>query len=189
MKRILIALTLVATPAFVGAQEAETLIGGDLKSGGFGGPVVKLTKIDSEFGVVVGARGGWILNDSFVLGGGIYGVANEHLLDRGSDLGNLVMGYGGLELEYILRPNKVAHVSVSVLVGGGAAQWDGIGPSDEDPFFVTEPGLNVLVNITRFMRMGFGASYRFVDGVDLPELDDAALGGPSGVITFKFGGF
>ncbi len=190
VKRMLIALTILATPAFVAAQEVETLVGGDLKSGGFGGAVVKLTEINDELGVLVGARGGWIINDSFVLGGGIYGLANEeHFGDNSLDRRKLVMGYGGIELEYILRPNELTHVSFSVLVGGGAAAWDEFGPDDEDAFFVTEPGLNVLVNVTTFMRVGFGASYRFVEDVDLAGLDDAALGGPSGAITFKFGGF
>jgi hypothetical protein len=57
-------------PVFAGD---ETLFSGNVEHGGFGGPVVKFTQIKDEFGVLVGGRGGWIINHSFVLGAGGYG--------------------------------------------------------------------------------------------------------------------
>ncbi|NIN69246.1 MAG: hypothetical protein GTO63_32105, partial [Anaerolineae bacterium] len=69
----LVGVTLVGSQFGV-AQEPETLIEGDVRHGGFGGPVVKFTEVNNEFGVLVGGRGGWIINDSFVLGAGGYGL-------------------------------------------------------------------------------------------------------------------
>ena len=104
------------------------------------------------------------------------------------------MGYGGLELEYVHRPLEVAHVSLQVLVGAGGAAWDrsnwGHGwDEDIDAFFITEPALNILLNVTKHFRIGFGASYRFVGDVELPRLDNEDIAGPSGNVTIKLGGF
>ena len=187
MKIMWIAVALLSVPVRAAAQEASTLLGSDIRHGGFGGPVVKFTEIDGEFGVLVGGRGGWIINDSFVIGAGGYGLANQdhfdEYIDGQGDQEGLVMGYGGLELEYINRPLQVAHVSLSVLVGAGGAAWDplGWGPDwdeDIDAFFVT-----------KHLRIGFGASYRFVGDVELPGLDNEDISGPAGVVTLKLGGF
>jgi hypothetical protein len=104
------------------------------------------------------------------------------------------MGYGGLELEYILRPHEVAHVSFAVLVGAGGAVWEPFGSHHDwddnvDAFFITEPGLNVLLNVTKHLRVGFGGSYRFVGDVELNTLSNSDFAGPAGVLTIKLGGF
>ena len=57
-----IALCLAALPAW--AQQ-RTLISGDIESGGYGAPVVKISWLNGEAAVVVGAQGGWIINHSF----------------------------------------------------------------------------------------------------------------------------
>jgi hypothetical protein len=45
------------------------------------------------------------------------------------------------------------------------------------------------VNVTGFFRVGLGASYRFVQDVDLVELRNEDVSGFSGVVTLKFGRF
>ena len=44
---------------------------------------------------------------------------------------------------------------------------------DVDAFFITEPSLNLLLNVTRHLRVGFGASYRFVGDVELNTLENS----------------
>ncbi len=198
-RNILIALAMLSAAAASGAQETQTLLGSDIRHGGFGGPVVKFTQVDGEFGVLVGGRGGWIINDSFVLGAGGYGLVNEGSFDNYFDVvgdrWKLLMGYGGLEMEYILRPNEVAHVSLAVLVGAGGVLWDPFGwdhhnwEDDVDAFFVAEPELNVLFNVTKHFRVGLGGSFRFVGDVELNTLDNGDIAGPAGVVTIKLGGF
>ncbi len=58
-----------AAPGLVGADEAETLLDAGIKTGGFGGPLVKFTEMNDELSVIVGGRGGAIYNESFVVGG------------------------------------------------------------------------------------------------------------------------
>jgi len=178
----------------LGAQ--ETLMEGDLRHGGFGAPVVKFTQVDDRFGVLVGGRGGWIINGSFVVGGGGYGLANldnfEHVTNASGDRGRLSMGYGGLELTYVLRPDELVHLSLGVLIGAGGVVWNPLGQSgkqEDDPFFITEPELDVVLNVTTFMRAGFGVSYRFVRGVELLDLRDGDVSGLGGVVALQFGSF
>ncbi len=178
----------------LGAQ--ETLLQGDVRNGGFGGPVVKFTQIDDRFGVLVGGRGGWIINGSFVIGGGGYGLANlddfEHLTNTAGDRGRLAMGYGGLELTYVLRPDQLVHFTLGALIGAGGVVWNPLGQSgdqEDDAFFVTEPELAVVLNVTRYFRVALGASYRFARGVELFDLRDGDISGVAGVVTLKFGKF
>ena len=199
MKKVAILVLLVFVAAPVLAQE-ETLLKGKIESGGFGGPVVKFTEIKDEFGLFVGGRGGWIINHTFVIGGGGYGLATQNIEADfvGSDgrRPHLQMGYGGLELEYIHNSNKLVHFSVQALIGAGGATY---GNSDsnindwnnfeDDAFFIAEPGVNVILNVATVFRIGFGAGYRFVSGLDLKGLSDEDLIGPSAVLTFKFGRF
>lgn len=57
--------------------EDETLLGGEIESGGYGALVVKFGHIKGEGGILVGVQGGWIVNHTLVIGGGGYGLANN----------------------------------------------------------------------------------------------------------------
>jgi len=190
---------LLAAGMFLGhgaSSAQETLMGGDLRHGGFGAPVVKFTQIDDRFGVLVGGRGGWIINGSFVVGAGGYGLANldnfEHVTNPAGDRGRLAMGYGGLELTYVVRPDELVHFSLGALIGAGGVVWNPQGQSgkqDDDAFFIAEPELDVVLNVTTFMRAALGVSYRFVQGVELFDLRDRDVSGLAGVVALKFGSF
>jgi hypothetical protein len=203
MKAALVAVLLLIAMPLV-AQE-ETLLGtGSVEHGGYGALVVKFTSINKEFGVLVGARGGWIINHTFAIGIGGYGLANEVPARSISWIGSRYMdfGYGGLDLEYIANSNAVVHYSVHTLIGAGALGHrsfyysdfgTGLGLDDvgeeHRPFFVLEPGVNVDLNVTTWFRFSVGASYRFIGPVrsDIATADD--LKGPSGMLTFRFGSF
>ena len=198
MKRVVLGMILIAAPLF--AQE-ETLISGKVEHGGFGGPVVKFTQMKDEFAMLVGGRGGWIINHTFVIGGGGYGLVSEIEADALSFTGEplyLAVGYGGLELEYIASSNKLVHFSVPVLIGAGGIDYIERDFEDHhfddhyfdgDVFFIAEPGINMILNVTSFFRLGVGGSYRFVSGVEIAPLENSDLSGPSAVVTLKFGKF
>ena len=188
------------------AQE-ETLIGnGEVTHGGFGAPVVKYTEIKGEPGLLVGGRGGWIINHTFVIGGGGYGLVND--IEANNYLTYapwenkpfLNFGYGGLELEYISQSNNLMHFSVYTLVGAGGVSyrnslWDNNEDgwnnwsSPSDAFFVFEPAANAELNVIDFFRINAGVSYRFISGVNFDNLKTSDLGGLSAVLTLKFGKF
>ena len=199
---VLLALTL-ASPAF--AQE-ETLLGTDgVDHGGYGALVLKLTSINDKPALLVGARGGWIINHTFSIGLAGYGLATNVRANSVGLFGQeyVNFGYGGLDLEYIANSDRVVHLSFHTLIGGGVVGfrygWDDNGWNDlhlnndwyrlHDTFFVIEPGVNLDLNITSWFRTSVGASYRHISGVSSKASTNSGLSGPSGMISFRFGSF
>jgi hypothetical protein len=102
------------------------------------------------------------------------------------------MGYGGLELGYVHRPDELVHVSLGLLIGAGGLVWNPDGQSGnqaDDAFFIAEPELDVVLNATRVFRVALGVSYRLTQGVELFDLRDADLSGLAAVVALKFGSF
>lgn len=175
------------------AQE-ETLIGGAIESGGFGGPVVKIGRVKGETALLVGGRGGWIINHTFVLGGGGYGLVNDIRMKE--TLGKtyyLALGYGGLELEYVANSDRLIHYTFRTLIGAGGVNLrtgsGAMGDVDSDPFFIVEPAADVVLNVATNFRLALGVSYRYVRGVNFEGLRNSDVAGPSGMLTLQFGTF
>ncbi|MBM2841488.1 MAG: hypothetical protein HW412_2016, partial [Bacteroidetes bacterium] len=86
------------------AQEQTLFDIKDVEHGGYGAFVVKFCSVNNEFGVLVGGRGGWIIDHTFAIGGAGYGLANNVHSRVAGPLGERCVnfGYGGLALEYIL---------------------------------------------------------------------------------------
>lgn len=190
-----ILVALLAVPVAASAQRTQTLISGDIESGGFGGPVLKATRINGTDALLVGGRGGWIINHTFVLGGGGYGLTTHVDSDTLGDgtVRRLDLGYGGVELEYLADSFRLIHWSASLLLGAGAVSFrDTVGnlvPENGDAFFVAEPGAYAVLNVTEFFRIAAGASYRFTTGVALERLAAEDVDGASIVVMAKFGSF
>ena len=49
--------------------------------------------------------------------------------------------------------------------------------------------MNAEVNVTSYMRVNLGGSYRFVSGAKLAEITNEDIDGPSASLTLKFRGF
>jgi hypothetical protein len=201
MRYLIFFIVLITFMSESAAQE-ETLVKSDTESGGFGAPVLKYTSIYGQNTLMIGGRGGWIINHSFVIGGGGYGTVTEVDAPEGilPELGSLDLKfeYGGLELEYILNPKSLAHIGFYILIGGGSIKFSNdtgsyhegdhtVGP--DDFVFVMEPSINGELNITDWFHITAGVSYRFVTGVEQTSLVDSDFSGVSGVLTFKFGSF
>lgn len=197
---VVLVLILTALPA---RAEEETLLGGrDTEHGGYGALVFKFTSINSEFAILVGARGGWIINHTFSLGIAGYGLANNvHSQSIGPYGERFVnMGYGGLDLEFILDSDRLVHISFHTLIGAGGLgfrrawdeDWNGgpfAGNQHYNAFFVAEPGVNVDLNVTSWFRFSAGMSYRVISGVASSVATNSSLKGPGGMLTLRFGSF
>jgi len=194
---VLIAICAVASP--LAAQEPETLVRGRVTSGGFGGPAVRVTQLIGQTGIMMGGRGGWIINHSFILGGGGYGLVANVDARVPSVYGDrrLAFGYGGVEMEYVHDWDRLIHVSVMLLIGGGGVGYqasvdDPRGSNYDHPMdevFVLEPAVEAHLNVTEFFRLSAGVAYRYVNGVTTPTTSNASLSGGSAVMTFRFGEF
>ncbi len=205
-RTVMLSLLLLFIAGAIQAQEEETLLSGGLESGGYGAPVVKFTTVKGEFAVMVGGYGGWLINHSFMIGGGGFGLVTSHEVDPASwsfygipEAGRIEFGYGGGMLEFIFSPMAVIHSTVSLLIGGGSVSMRNsyVGLFDtmdgnegvRDGVFVLEPSVNVELNVTSFFRVNAGASYRFVSGTSMFGLKNSDLSGGSINLALKFGKF
>lgn len=210
MKKIIVALLMLITAQQAWAQHAdmETLFNnrktGNKKKvtvGGYGTAVGKLTPLKGELGVLTGMEGGVLLNHKLMLGAAGYGLTNNigapHPTNPSQYKEYLQFWYAGLMAEYTHNSHKLVHWSVGGLLGGGGVgrregdwhdRWDdndhdGDGWYDGSGFFVAEPFAGIEVNLTPWLRINAGGSYRLVAGSDTPGISDSDLSGPS----FKFG--
>ncbi len=168
---------------------------------GYLGVFTRYSKIGEADGCLVGGKIGVIINDNFVIGGS--GMGLTYPTDReklsGSDYSGILkktgFGYGGFMMEYYINPKDLVVFSFGTMVGAGGLGFYENSEDEEndhgttDKFFVVEPEVNVLMNITRFCRVGVGASYRYVSGINTDEFSDSDFRGPSVFAVAQFGWF
>ncbi|MFC2125834.1 hypothetical protein ACFLU5_13585 [Bacteroidota bacterium] len=183
------------------SDQPQTLTGDIHTNSGYGGPVIKYTMINDEGALLVGGYGGWFINDAIMLGIGGYGltsdipVADQDRTDTTTAM-TYDLGYGGLMLEFTVKSKKLIHISFGSLIGGGGIvqisknSYDVNETSlDGGGYFVTEPFLNLELNITRFFRISAGGGYRFTVGTYSQGITAEDLNTFSGNLAFKFGWF
>lgn len=208
----LIVSCLIANAGFAQAQERDneikTLFSNNpvRTSGGYGAISNKFTTINGKYANFVEMYGGWYINQRFMLGvsGGSttnnIPVPHEYAALSG---GKLSYEYGqfGLATEYVIGSNRTFHLVFHLMTGAGFTfQYDRYNvwePSnsrnniglDENWFFVAEPGIQLEMNVFKWMRFSPGYSYRSVYGSDAAGLRDRDLSGSSLNLTLKFGKF
>jgi len=209
MRPAFIALVLFGSIASM-AQEKQmnTLFDGKLKnSGGYGALTNKFTRIRGDFANITGFYGGWFVNHRLMIGLGAEATTNNLKVPdqfsafQGEDM---TWGYGqfGLKTEYVVASHQSVHLVVQAFAGAGFTlqyqrhDWhnypnypgyDRVG--DENWFVVAEPGVQVEMNLLKWMRFSPGVSYRATFGSDGAGLGDKNLSGVSYSATLKFGKF
>jgi hypothetical protein len=190
---------LILTSTTAAAQEPETVsaMSTDLQDyGGFLGLDVRFGDMSDEFAAFVGAHGALLLKHRVYLGMAGYGLATDEARAQigGPDAGPpLEMGYGGLLVGYVVPTPGLVQLTVDALLAGGGVKYDGTvasGIDDEwDGVFVFEPNAGLELKLARILRLGFGAGYRLVGGVDTPGLSDDDLRGVTGTARIRVGWF
>ncbi len=182
--------------------------GGDTHSGGWGAPTASYTRIMDQDAMLVGLRGGWIIDHRFTLGLAGHGLVtkvdnpgydeavNSPLIQGESQL---FLGYGGLLLEPVIAYGSPVHIALPVIIGAGGCGYyysyeqplnGSYGTVDDaQGFFVLEPGIELEMNLIRLVRLGLGASYRYTSNIDLPGTSATALQGWNAGISIKVGSF
>jgi len=186
-------IALLAMPA--NAQES-VLIEGDIESGGYGALHTSVGNVNGQTGVFIGGQGAWIINHRIGLGGKGYGLVNTVEVDNMENI-KLDFGCGGVLLEYIIASDKLIHCNVNSMIGGGGVKYAVIDYQEshtdidysEDSFFVFEPGVDLILNVNHYFRIGVGATYRVVSGVNYGTLSNSDFSGVAGHLVLKFGSF
>jgi len=201
MKKLTVLGLTLAMVLQINAQDREykTLVDFDqARISGQAGPFMQFTSVDGEFAHMMGG-GGAILVGDFWFGGYGLGLTNRIQVDvtRYSEYrvgDNLNVSHGGFWMGYSLFGDRPIHVAISTLVG-----WGQVGVGQEygyniwqDGMFVVCPTLEVELNLTRFFRLGAGASYNLftlVDPANIPGYSSSDFSSPGGFLSFKFGWF
>ena len=174
-----------------------------LHSGWLIAPDVKVTRVDHTTSELAGAYGGWVADENFLFGAGVYTLANQN--------SNRGMTYGGFVFQWLNGADQPVGFSLKTLLGGGEATTlesfselvpvfpprGTAGPVTfatqtiqarvRQQFFVAEPEASVLLRLGRNVHLTFGAGYRFI-GTDRYSTDGRNLAGATGTIGLQIGG-
>jgi hypothetical protein len=183
-------------------REIKTLLGHNRAGGGYGVFTAGYSKIDQRHAVLFGGRFGWLANHSIGIGIGGTGFINEfHYIPSLYREVALTGGYGGFYIEPIFLPRSPVHLSFPILFGAGGISYvskeSGLNNNmieDSEAFLLIEPAVELELNLTRFFRLAFGASYRFPTSFDLgqsgiPIANAKSIKGVSYTIAIKLGKF
>jgi hypothetical protein len=171
------------------------------------------TSLNGEYTNMPGFAGGVVMNRNFSIG--LIGkslswyptyLKYDNVLDEPVYLEG---GYGGLYLVASPIEKKVLHITFPLVIGAGGAAYvsqeqypdiDDFEDMDDlydydhctlssSPYFIVEPGANVELNVTGFMKLYAGYSYRWLMGLNLENTASTALNGSSFNFGVKFGKF
>ncbi len=158
-------------------------------------------EIEDQGTYLLGAKIAYVANRQFEIGFAGVGFYSEQDF-RGVSFSehDIFGGYGGLHLEPILFGASKVNFSFPVLIGAGAVGYtdtdlrdtieygDG-NVKDWDSFFIVEPGISLLYNISRHVQVEAGLKYRFSSEISLEPDFVSKLDGFSAGLGIKIGVF
>ena len=206
---LFLAVFLLFESAANAQSEIQTVFGKGKSIGGYGALSNKFTTIGNSYANMTEVYGGVFINKSFMIGFGAGATTNylavpsEFSIDPNRRM-SYEYGQVGLVTEYVRRSDKAIHVAFQLFTGTGFTMqyerpdwhrhdwnydnypnYDG----DYNVFFVAEPGVQLEVNVFKWMRFSPGISYRASFGSSALGLSDSDLSKLSYNATFKFGKF
>ncbi len=194
-----------------GQDQMETIFG-PAKPGsvtGYGALSNKFTYLGDSYANLVEMYGGVFINKKFMIGLSGAGSTNfipvpfQYSMDPSRRM-SYQYGQMGLVTEYVMGSQKAFHVAFSLFAGSGFTmqyerpEWNQYDYNydnyeyfggGEDFFFVAEPGVQLEINVFRWMRFSPGVSYRASFGSSAVGLTDSDLSKVSYNATLKFGKF
>ena len=195
---------------FIGSEERldslyEDLVVESRKGRGFRfflSTSVGLTQLGQESALTLGGSLIYLRRQNFGIGlGGQALISGLSFLPPNQSTYRIAGGYGGLQLDYLLRPDRKLHFSTHLIVGGGGIaflpeSFEISGQEGVKAFAVLQPSVLAELNVTDFFRVALGASYRFTSDASLqitPSnitiLENAALNGFGLEFHVKLGRF
>jgi hypothetical protein len=171
------------------------------QQGAYIAPVLKFSKVNGQSASLLGVKGGWVIDRSFVIGAEFYSL-NTNVSSNWTDPSTGIVpamnfNTGGLNFEYILIHEYSFSVSAEIFMGGAGLT---LAPSAfyGCDFLIWEPQLNVSINLNEWLHLSLGGSYRTTSSLDVYHIDGSGnyppldlhisnLRGWTGTIAFVFG--
>lgn len=165
------------------------------------GLTMRYGEVKSKSSYLAGLTLAYVANQQFEVGfAGNFLYSEQDVfnneLSRNEDL---IGVYGGLHLEPIFFSKSRVNLSFPVLVGAGGVDYinnDFNDPyfeeeldEDDEVFFVVEPGVSLLFNVSRYLQFEAGIHYRFTSQVDFVPNGINNVNGFSAGLGIKVGVF
>jgi hypothetical protein len=180
-------------------EEIQTLFNKGQANGGYFGLLMNYTTVEKNNAIEIGSRMSLIIGHSFGIGVEGTGFVSDVQYDQDQNEYLKTGGYGGLVLEPIILPKFPVHVSLPILLGGGAIvnaytennYANNNRNDDVDGFLIARPGVELEFNITRYFRFCLNTHYRFTQkiGFNNDVISKDGLNGFTYGISFKLGKF
>jgi hypothetical protein len=160
-------------------------------------PDVKFTHFDGGTRTLAGAYGGWVIDNTLMIGGAGYWLTDPNRTRK--------LSYGGAVVEWREGADQSIGFSVKGLLGMGSATVSravtlvGVDPDHGAPpsaslgtatlafreeFLVAEPQIDLLLKIAPHMRLHVGGGYRAVSNANGL---DREIRGATGSVSLEFG--
>lgn len=174
---------------------------GDVKSktiSAYGGPLINFTQVDKNWGLLLGGKGGILINNRFSFGGIGMGMVKDPKFNSAgsSDFDNnpleVSLGSGGLFVEYIFNFNFPVSLSIPLnIMAGGVSVKDTETDTklESSGIYILEPGINVAFRVSANFAPTINVSYRQVFGSDLENLTNQEISGLNIGLILKLGNF
>ncbi len=161
-------------------------------------------EIKNKDAFFVGLKVAYVANQQFEVGFvGTFFYSDQNSTNNVSSITeDLIGGYGGLHLEPILFSKHRVNLSFPLLIGAGGMGYidDNYREDDFDEerfkenakaFFIVEPGINALFNVSRYLQLEAGIKYRISSNVGFNSdvYDVNSINGFSAGLGVKIGVF
>ncbi len=182
-------------PAQAAAAQPGPLLLQSIEGGFVFAPEVRLTRIDGSAGTQFGGYAGWLFGDSFLIGGGGYGLV--------SGPNGVGMNYGGIVGRFTMPAGKSVRIGVGGLFGGGEARLPDFLPAmcaspaggfvpcvlpewRNQNFVVFEPQVSAVARIGHRVAIDIAGGYRVIG---CAGAWDSRLRGGFASVAVRFGPF
>lgn len=156
----------------------------EFRTGGFIGPVVKVSQIGNGIGTLFGGRGAIVINELFTIGGAGFGMLAHSDAQVGHKHETIRFGYGGPSLGFKLYQHKLFHADFSSTFGFGGLTFKE--SRDKNFVFIIDPEANGEFNLFPFLQVGLGIHYRFMFANNNRSLKAKNLFGVGGQVYAQF---
>jgi hypothetical protein len=186
MKKLILLLMITAITISAKAQSSKTNVGG------IGAGVAEITWINGEPALNIGAYGGVLINQKFLIGASGNNIIFSQPVNGKNE--DLRFNYYGLYTEYKLMPKHAVHASIGLTGALGWQENDIINDKklrkkDGDYTYVIQPKLAVNVKIAKFMQVQAYGSYRITGKTNSVYYSQNNYNGMSAGIGLVFGSF
>jgi hypothetical protein len=155
-----------------------------------GGPGVKTLFLPQGTALMMGGVGTLLVGNNTGLGAGGYSLADQFVIETQGQKRDLGLSYGGLILDYSIVPRQLFYLNFSAMGGIGQAYVIPRVTGSEriiSNFVFVEPDFNIMLNVTRELRVAFGMGLFITGGADIAGSIGSGVSGANAQVVLFYG--